>query len=537
MPCNAELKAERERTAALVRLPPIEIKKFGGDITQFAQFIRSFEMKIASKLDDDSEKLHYLEQYLVFGSKPHTIVASCMYLDDGYRQAMQILRKRYGQPSTIAAAFMERINDESQMEYEDGEELDKFALILISCKNALGNACHFMSDPRTLRNITEKLPSSLLSRWRRRVDDLEESHGRSAVFEDLVDFVMKEARVATNASFGQHMYDSRRGNRANQIKGTSFLKHNNDILVTATQTHDAYTCLFCGDKSHYLTECVKLKEVSSEEKRSFVMRNSLCFGCLRRGHRRNMCRRPARCRTCNRGHPTALHEQDDHGSQRGGPLQEQPRIQGEASGANVTSCRISAEGSNSVAILPIVAVRVKSGLGHCTTFAFLDSGSTHSFISTALIRKLKVEHLPGRQLTLTTVDRAVSVPTQVAAGLSITDLQGDNYLPLPMLYTLSKLPVEPSQFPRFEDLERWDHLKDVVLPQTDISEVGLLLGANAFLAMEPLRVIPSINGSPYATLTRFGWVICGLNQIRSQPDATTVCKTTVTECKSLEEIF
>ncbi|XP_043198764.1 uncharacterized protein LOC122368657 [Amphibalanus amphitrite] len=85
-------------------------------------------------------------------------------------------------------------------------------------------------------------------------------------------------------------------------------------------------------------------------------------------------------------------------------------------------------------------------------------------------------------------------------------------------------------------MEEWDHLQDIVLPQPEISEVGLLLGANAFLAMEPLRVIPSVNGSPYATLTRFGWVICGLNQTAGPPDVTTVCKTTVTEGESLEEM-
>ena len=38
------LAQERERTAALMRLPPIEMKKFGGDVTEFAQFIKSFEL-------------------------------------------------------------------------------------------------------------------------------------------------------------------------------------------------------------------------------------------------------------------------------------------------------------------------------------------------------------------------------------------------------------------------------------------------------------------------------------------------------------
>ena len=139
-----------------------------------------------------------------------------MYLGDGYQQAVQILQKRYGQPSTIAAA-LDRISSERHLEVENGEYLDRFSLLLLSCKNALGNACSFMSDPRTLKNITDRLSISLLNRWRRRVDDLEEYQGRSVVFEDLVDFVVREVRIAIKASFGQHMYSSRQQNGTIQI--------------------------------------------------------------------------------------------------------------------------------------------------------------------------------------------------------------------------------------------------------------------------------------------------------------------------------
>ena len=40
---------EREQTAALMRLPVVEIKKFGGDVTEFAHFMRSFDLKIGQK--------------------------------------------------------------------------------------------------------------------------------------------------------------------------------------------------------------------------------------------------------------------------------------------------------------------------------------------------------------------------------------------------------------------------------------------------------------------------------------------------------
>ena len=95
---------------------------------------------------------------MTHGSKPHNIVESCMYLEDGYQQAMEILHQRYGQPGTIAAVFIDRISSQQQLNAENSEELDEFSLLLLSCKYALGNACNFMNDPWTLRTITMNLP-------------------------------------------------------------------------------------------------------------------------------------------------------------------------------------------------------------------------------------------------------------------------------------------------------------------------------------------------------------------------------------------
>ena len=39
--------------------------------------------------------------------------------------------------------------------------------------------------------------------------------------------------------------------------------------------------------------------------------------------------------------------------------------------------------------------------------------------------------------------------------------------------------------------------------------MGLLLGNNVAAAMEPIRVIPSQNGGPFAVKTRYGWVLGG----------------------------
>lgn len=542
-------------------LPPVHIRKFGGDVTEFAQFMRSFELKIASKLHDQQEKLYYLEQHMVQGSKPHAIISSCIYLEDGFQRAVNMLKKRYGEASTIAAAFMERISAQRSIRSGDAESLDNFALTLLSCKNALGASCNTMGDPRTMRMITEKLPAAMVDRWRRRVDEIEEDNSSRVKFEDLVDFVGREARVASNPSYGHAMYNSSSVRaQAGQYK-TSPQARAPKPLIAATQaqsTPHTLECLYCKRSNHSTDGCRSLQSTSNEERWAFIRNMSLCFSCLKRGHRSSACNRRANCSFCRGNHPTATHAdylQQSQNRQKQTIPQKTPEPQPESHDPNpnvrvrtdpqqlpqqassfrgATSCGTTGTSHSDCPALPIVPVILCSDHQEVKTFAFLDSGSTHSFVTTSLLGKIGKQNMPISQLALTTVDRGVSIPTRIASGLHISDLGREHEMQLPPLYTLEKIPVEPSNFPQQEEVKQWDHLKDVDIPEPKIDEVGLLLGANAHLAMEPQRVIPSVNGSPFAVLTRFGWVISGLRSQRPETQIT-VCKTAVKEEKKCIE--
>ena len=151
--------------------------------------------------------------------------------------------------------------------------------------------------------------------------------------------------------------------------------------------------------------------------------------------------------------------------------------------SSVTACRIAGGPSASASVLPVVPVVVHSHLKQIQTYAFLDSGSTHSFISASLFQDLEMDTTPSRRLSLTTIDRDVNVETQVAEGVVITDLQGRNQLRMPSLFTLKNIPVTDGDFPTESELRKWEHLRDLPLPRLKSSHVGLLLGSNAFLAM------------------------------------------------------
>ena len=90
--------------------------------------------------------------------------------------------------------------------------------------------------------------------------------------------------------------------------------------------------------------------------------------------------------------------------------------------------------------------------------------------------------------------------TYLVNDLQISDLQGENSIDLPGIYTKDRIPVNHSQIPVSEDISRWEHLTGVVLPTVD-AKIGIFLGNNIPDAYTPLEVKIGLRGSPHAART------------------------------------
>ena len=60
-----------------------------------------------------------------------------MQPDEGYREARRLLKARYGQNYKIASAYVTRVTNGPPIRHEDGQALQKFSILLTSCKNTL----------------------------------------------------------------------------------------------------------------------------------------------------------------------------------------------------------------------------------------------------------------------------------------------------------------------------------------------------------------------------------------------------------------
>lgn len=501
-------------------MPKVEIQKFGGDITQYRSFIRTFESTISSKLTNEEEKLNYLEQY-TYG-KPRDIVRACLHMapGEGYQEARRLLHKRYGDEERIATAHVEQILKWPNIKADDVDGLDQFSVMLTSCKNAvIGGALggREIEHPKTMRKILEKLPYFMQDRWRRVADRIWESGFRRILFSDLVDFIDEESRIMSNPLFGRHLLGQRKDSKSQgtEEKPRMVSKDRTRAKISCSavtgEGRPQMTCMYCG-KQHYLDECEDILKLSDRERKNFIHKNGCCFGCLRRGHLFKDCRRRRTCRICKGTHPTVLH--------RHSPLKEKesPCLSTEQSEAEscvkpvkVNARQVHEKDRTQRTGLAIIPVKIRASNGQLIpTYAFLDSGSTASFCTTSLFEKLDLQNIVPTQLSVSTVlGEGNKVSSLRVTGIEICDPDENNFISLPPVYTLEKIPVSVEDITTKEELECWPHLQSIDLPKFDV-EIGLMIGSNVPEAMEPWELIHSpYQGGPFAFRTKLGWIVCG----------------------------
>ena len=114
-----------------------------------------------------------------------------------------------------------------------------------------------------------------------------------------------------------------------------------------------------------------------------------------------------------------------------------------------------------------------------------------------------------RKIKLTTIRTSQDVTTVMLNDLEVTDLDENNTILLPEVLCRPNIPVSKDEIPTQEDVDRWRYLHGYIHLHNINSEVELLIGANIPEALQPIQIIASQDGGPYATKVALDWVIYG----------------------------
>ena len=184
--------------------------------------------------------------------------------------------------------------------------------------------------------------------------------------------------------------------------------------------------------------------------------------------------------------------------------------------SNAQNSFISADGQcasigagKSATALPIEPVRVKAkGSNRSTvTYVFLDSGSNTTFCSNKLVETLGVEGEKTR-LSLTTLGKQNCMFRCNLFSLEGFDLDENNFVELPSVFSVPSLPVSNDSIPAQEDVISFPYLRDLQI-QTIDSGIGFLIGCDVPKALEPHETRVSQGQGQFATRTLFDWTVNG----------------------------
>ena len=543
---TAAMNESSAQLARLLRKPSSEIKKFSGDPMDYKRFLRQFNSRVVVNADTEEECMNYLEQFT--DGEAHRVVCGFGHLDNGYHAALQELDLRYGNPRVIVSSFIRKALEWQPIRADDPKGLNEFSIFLSECLYAVKsvNTGGTLDSLEDLKRLISKLPFHMHDRWRNRV--LSSSTYRHPDFEQFVAFVREEARKSNDPAFGREaiskytkeQQDKREGkpkvkasyavmaeedvqsdpkvsitNAATLQTGTGKSIDKKDVKVPETaqggEMKRTDRCVHCSSSGHLLDACLPFSKLPILDKLAYFRARGMCFGCLERGHMRIECTHRKRCDKCHRRHPTVLHDDDDDYPQTNSTEIKETII----SSASVDHPEDDLDGESTMAIIP-VKVREKNSTREIVTYAFLDPGSTASFITDDLMTNLGCE---GKQMkiTLETLGRTHSTYTHAVKGLEVVGLEGSSIIEISRVYSRKDLPVSVRHIPTQKDIDKWRHLDGIQLPKADC-DIGLLIGNNVPDVYTPLEVRTGPIGSPHATLSRIGWI--PWNVIRDGPRVT-----------------
>jgi hypothetical protein len=527
-----------------LRKPATELKTFGGNPLEYHRFLRQFKIIVLSNCDDFDEKLNYLEQFTT--GEANKIVVGFSYLDaeKGYNAALREFEDRYGDVDIVVNAFVKKALSWPTIKHDNPKALDEFAIFLAECEHAVHNleALNVLEYTDNFKRIVGKLPFAMHDRWRSIAHDKKE-HGQKVKFSHLVKFVQREARKINDPTFGReamscdlqqkHPQQDSRGHRTkgtfatkltevkddpsthvNRINKSSIMPRNISDNKYEVSKGNAFStpCTYCKG-THSLEFCRRLIILPYYDRMDVLKSKGYCFGCLRIGHQRQICKNKATCRECGCRHPSVLHVDGRIPTREELLKSQSSEVHKVHTTASVSACADMANEVNcssgagdvecTLAIIP-VKVNMSGSSTVISTYAFLDPGSNVSFCAENLMHQLGGE---GRRMKLTMDTMGVphTMNTYAFRGLEISDLSQENTIKLPTLYTKDRMPVSTIHIPTSDDIHKWPHLREINLPQIN-SEVGILIGNNVPDAYTPLEFKIGPPGTPYASRTRLGWI-------------------------------
>lgn len=291
-----------------------KLPEFSGDPLEWLHFKQALDL--SSELGQCSDRENRVKLFDSLKGDAREAAKSLFASGSSASEIMHTLELRFGNSQIILDKIVSSVKELPRV--DSGKiDLIEFATKL---KNAIAaikslNNIGYLHSPEFLKEILEKIPSSMLQDYARHVAT---GDNNKAPLEKLSDFVIHEAEIALKAGIlnlktsEPRKHASNRINRDTRTSRTS----NQKVLLTTYTTENTQSesdkkenvrCDYCGMNKHSIQECRSFTREPMRERWKIVRRLELCYNCLQKGHNRRDCTIKKSCIQCERPHHTILH--------------------------------------------------------------------------------------------------------------------------------------------------------------------------------------------------------------------------------------
>ena len=447
---TAEIITTIADSFSLSRLPAPEPITFSGEPIHCPDWKSSFYALIHRKNLPLCDKMYYLKRY-VSGSAKQAI--SGLFLQsssEAYVQAWSILDERFGHPFIVTKAYRDKLQGWPKIGAKDHQGLRGFADFLTSIDTAMQTIKDLTipNDYMENQKLLAKLPDWLISRWNREATREMKEHKRYPDFKTFTAFINAEADLASNpisscnavkevGAASVKTYQALKSKDIGDMTVHSIQKIEDNSEEAKETPKPKPQCTFCRKTDHHLDACPKFKTETLEKRLRFVKENRLCFGCLSKGHVSSDCRKKLTCSSCNKKHPTCLHQE-----RRETRKTEERRVDYESSNVpKPTSCNCTSQGASSSTsmIVPVWLSSSKRPEAEVLVYAILDTQSDSTFVLKETCDELDADK-QATKLRLSTITSQESVvDSQRVSGLQVRGYNSDLKIPIPVAYTSTSI--------------------------------------------------------------------------------------------------
>lgn len=371
------------------KLPNIEFKHYDGNIKGWLSFWAQFKKIHEDPQIDENDKIEYLLQATIPGSRARQLVESFPAMSDNYQKIIDCMQARFGQKDLQIEVYVRELlklilsNAISDQHFDVSILYDRIETQLRALETLGITSANYSAMLFPL--IESCLPENLLRIWQRSSFNTyvtNVSGSNQSLNTDSLELKMKhimnflraevenEQRITlANEGFGLRENHSlvKGKNKEKILKGSAGHSPTAAGLFNA----EAAKCVFCSGL-HLSEACFKAQKMSFDEKKNLLYEKKACFRCLRIGHQTRKCHIKHKCVICGQAHLPLMCPDLEKIKSKSDSLNTQVD--------KVNKDQVLANQTNTHIFLQTLRVAVKCKSGIRMVRALVDTGSQRSYI-------------------------------------------------------------------------------------------------------------------------------------------------------------